>query len=374
MPEILGHGTNDVVDVFHKAAWLAGPVGVLRARAAQRGRSAIFDVPRAGALMKHHLSYRNDPLHLYRLPGGVCSVCLAHYREDFDEDEMCLWCENSTVCRACHLQVSLSREDPRVKQCFDPSVWGEAYANAKAKRHYRESPEGNGHVMIPGCLFCVREKSLMPESQVRAHWYRGFERALDEIVTDEFARCVGGYFYREFPRYHAGHCPVDRKALQYPPDGWFAMPSCAKGDDGEGVVNPDCTYECTSLDVLAHQQAFRAWSNQRKTARTVLAWGRLSSEACEAYAAFLQCRAVGDLYDDGLLLMEDAQNSFRIFQRGSNPSMRHLELEWVDMQRGADDEVALTAYSSVLAVSAAQGSELGVGSRTQMPYPSTRDV
>ena len=73
-------------------------------------------------------------------------------------------------------------------------------------------------------------------------------------------------------------------------------------------------------------------------------------------------------------VLHDYTNAFSSLGTSSRMDAFPEELEWVDMQRGADDEVALTAYSSVLAVSAAQGSELGVGTQTQMPYPSTRDV
>ena len=135
----------------------------------------------------------------------------------------------------------------------------------------------------------------MSESQVRAHWHRGFGRVLDEVMTDGLAGCMGGYFHREFPRYYAGHCPAGRKVSRYSLGGGFTLSGCAKNGAGEGVVDPDHVHECTSLEVIAYQQAFRAWSDKRKAVRAVLAWERLSSGACEVHKVFLQYQAISDL-------------------------------------------------------------------------------
>ena len=159
VPEVFGHGSDDVISTFHEAAWLAGPVGVLRARVTQRGLSVIFDVPRAGALVKHHLTQHNDPQRMWRLLEGVCGLCLARYDDDLWACERCLWCGDTTLCRACHLPVHISRDDGRVQECFDPAIWGNTYANIKMKRPYPEAPDGSGRVIIPGCVSCVREWS-----------------------------------------------------------------------------------------------------------------------------------------------------------------------------------------------------------------------
>ena len=66
IPEVFGHTSDDIISTFHEASWLAGPVGLLRARAAQRGLAIIFDVPRAGAIIKHHLTSPNDVRSLWR--------------------------------------------------------------------------------------------------------------------------------------------------------------------------------------------------------------------------------------------------------------------------------------------------------------------
>ena len=119
VPEVLGHSSDIAIRTFHDAAWLAGPSGVLRARVTQRGLSAIFDVPRAGAMMKHHLTLCNDPQQKDRLPEGVCTVCLAHHRGDLEDHEKCLWCGRDDVCRNCHFPIHISRDDPRVQFFFD---------------------------------------------------------------------------------------------------------------------------------------------------------------------------------------------------------------------------------------------------------------
>ena len=157
IPEVFGHTSDDIISTFHEASWLAGPVGLLRARAAQRGLAIIFDVPRAGAIIKHHLTSPNDVRSLWRLPDGVCGLCLARFDDNLRDHERCLWCSDNTICRACHISVHISRDDGRVQACFDPGVWGSDYAYLKMKYPFPESPEGVGYIVVQGCVSCVRE-------------------------------------------------------------------------------------------------------------------------------------------------------------------------------------------------------------------------
>ena len=183
VPEVMGHTSADVISVFHEASWLAGPIGLLRARVAQRGLTAMFDVPRAGAIVKHHLTVFNDVRCLWPLPDGVCGLCLVHYKDDLKDHERCLWCHDSTICRECHISIHISRGDARVQTCFDPSIWGAKTARLRENYPFPASPQGNDYIVVQACFLCVREKALMPEHLALARWPVGFRRMIKEMVT-----------------------------------------------------------------------------------------------------------------------------------------------------------------------------------------------
>ena len=291
VPEVFGHSSGDIISTFHEAAWLAGPVGVLRARVTQRGLSVIFDVPRAGAVIKHHLTHPNDVQHIRTLPDGVCGLCLARFDDNLRDYERCLWCGDNTLCRACHLPVHIQRDDGRVQACFDPAIWGPTYANIKMKHPYPEVPDGSGRVIIPGCVSCVREESLMSEAQIQAHWHSGFRRVLKEMVADNVTGLLGGYFYREFPRYYAGSRFRYHELSHHSGGGGKLFPRGSAACGGDGALNPNRIHACASLQVIAYRRMLRAWGDARRTSCVTRAWIRLSYKVCESHEASLQYRA-----------------------------------------------------------------------------------
>ena len=297
IPEVFGHTSDDIISTFHEASWLAGPVGLLRARAAQRGLAIIFDVPRAGAIIKHHLTSPNDVRSLWRLPDGVCGLCLARFDDNLRDHERCLWCSDNTICRACHISVHISRDDGRVQACFDPGVWGSEYAYLKMKYPFPESPEGVGYIVVQGCVSCVREESLLPETQIQAHWHVGFRRVLKEMVTDNVKGLMGGYFYREFPRYHADRRATHPMMHRYSGFGSGVCSPCREVTrDMDAAVNRNRVHACTSLQVIAYRQIFRAWAAVKRMPYAARAWVRFAYKACLSHEALLTYRDVHGMF------------------------------------------------------------------------------
>ena len=288
VPEVLGYTSDDVVSTFHEASWLAGPIGLLRARVAQRGLALLFDVPRAGAIVKHHLTIFNDPRCLWRLPDEVCGLCLARYRDDLKNHERCLWCSDSTICRACHISIHISRDDGRVQACFDPSVWGSEDVRLKMKYPFPASPKGDGYIVVQGCLLCVREQSLMPEAQALSRWPMGFRRMVREMITDDFKGFMAGYFYREFPRYYADHHVTLPGMHGHSVRLAGVCELCHEVTrDRDGAVNPNRVHACTSLQVAAYRQIFRAWAAAKRVPSPASDWVRLVYKVSLVHTASL---------------------------------------------------------------------------------------
>ena len=287
VPEVLGHTSADVISVFHEASWLAGPIGLLRARVAQRGLTAMFDVPRAGAIVKHHLTVFNDVRCLWPLPDGVCGLCLVHYKDDLKDHERCLWCHDSTICRACHVSIHISRDDGRVQACFDPSVWGAKTARLQKKYPFPASPQGDGCIVVQGCILCVREKSLMPESLALARWPMGFRRMIKEmVIDDDFKGSMAGYFYREFPRYYAERHAAPQGICGYPIGRAAVCEPCRVGtQDKDGTVIPNRVHMCTSLQVVTYRHILRAWAAVKRVSPLVRDWARFVYEISLVYTA-----------------------------------------------------------------------------------------
>ena len=271
LPEVFGHSSDIVIRTFHEAAWLAGPSGVLRARATQRCLSAIFDVPRAGAVMKHHLTMCNDPQQEDRLPKGVCTVCLARHREDLEDHEKCLWCGREDVCRNCLYAIHIARDDSRVQYFFDEKVFG---AGRRAKRLYPERQGDNGFSDIQGCLHCILEHKLMSTREVQKRVYHGFGRIFEEVMDSGKAGRMGGYFYRELPRYSGGRynaagCPYWKKH--------------ENDKEEEVVVLKTIVHECTSLEFIMGKMMLQAWKRRVKAALVEYEWLFICSVLCEKH-------------------------------------------------------------------------------------------
>ena len=86
----------------------------------------------------------------------------------------------------------------------------------------------------------------MSESQVQAHWHPGFRRVLNEIAADDVTGLLGGYFYREFPRYYAGRRFAYYAMSQYSGGGGKSFPRGSVTRDDDGALNPSRVHACTS--------------------------------------------------------------------------------------------------------------------------------
>ena len=112
VPEVCNSDRHDIIESFCNAAWDSGPAGLLRCRVAQRGLLSIFEMPRAGAILKYQLT---SMFSLYTcLPGNVCSLCLSPDNVDIQEWERCFWCGDVTLCKRCVTSVCVNPTDPVV--------------------------------------------------------------------------------------------------------------------------------------------------------------------------------------------------------------------------------------------------------------------
>ena len=231
---VQGHSHTSIIECFCEAAWAAGPVGVLRCRTAQKGLLRIFDTPRAGAILKHHLTQPNTTY--WRLPNGVCGLCLDHYEDDLQEWERCFWCHDTTLCRGCTLPVPISLRDPRVREA-------PCYAYERLER-YKKVEDDSGRVILPGCVMCVRDSALLPDAAIYGHWHCGFWKVLDDLAGD-LARSISEYFYREVPR----HTNAKYRRI----------------------------FPCTSLEVCGYKRIIKEWLSETRRVRSAARlWSALS--------------------------------------------------------------------------------------------------
>ena len=177
---VAGSDHLDVVETFFNAAWLSGPVGLLRSRVTQRGLLRIIDLPRAGAILKYELT--NWSSDHYSLPHAVCSLCFAPDVVDMKDWELCYWCGDDTLCRSCTTRVLVDPTDPTLVGAYyswaAPS-WGPA-----GKR---------GPVLLRACALCISDHNLPTSTNLYRLWsYRALEQ-----LTCTIRNKMRGYFHWE---------------------------------------------------------------------------------------------------------------------------------------------------------------------------------
>ena len=153
VPVVCNSDRHDVIETFCNAAWDSGPAGLLRCRVEQRGLLSIFELPRAGAILKYELT---QMFSMYVcLPDNVCSSCLSPNNVNLEEWERCFWCGDVTLCRECVAGVHVEPDDPVLDDAyhsFGEPGWG------PARRKQPVTPQA--------CAFCVRDHGLVAATDV----------------------------------------------------------------------------------------------------------------------------------------------------------------------------------------------------------------
>ena len=113
----------------------------------------------------------------------------------------------------------------------------------------------------------------MTTHEIQKLVYHGCGRVFDEVMDSGKAGRMGGYFYREFPRYSGGRynaagCPFSNEG---------------KNDEDEEVVALKIVHECTGLEVIMGKRMLRAWNGLTRSTRVEHAWLCLCGELCEMH-------------------------------------------------------------------------------------------
>ena len=97
---------------------------------------------------------------------------------------------------------------------------------------------------------------------------------------------MGGYFYREFPRYCADLHVTHPRMHRYSGFGSGVCSPCREVTrDMDAAVNPNRVHACTSLQVIAYRQIFRAWATVKRMPYVVRAWVRFAYKASLGHEA-----------------------------------------------------------------------------------------
>ena len=180
--------------IFEKAAWWAGPVGILRCRITQRRQKRILDIPRAGAVLKARATSPNSVW--WHLPQGVCGFCLARYHETDDPNDpgKCFWCSDNTLCPNCVIPITIALNDPRVSAiCQERARYDQRTA------FMMRDPFRKRRLHI--CQNCASCDNVLDREAISRHWPREYQRLLqfsDEMQEPE-GKCVDDFFYFEKP-------------------------------------------------------------------------------------------------------------------------------------------------------------------------------
>ena len=155
--------------IFEKAAWWAGPIGILRCRVTQRRQLRIFDVPRAGAVLKARATSPNSVW--WHLPEGVCGFCLARYHETDDPNDPgnCFWCSDTTLCPNCVIPITIALNDPRVSAiCQERARYDQRTA------FMMRDPFRKRRLHI--CQNCASCDNVLDREAISRHWPREYQR------------------------------------------------------------------------------------------------------------------------------------------------------------------------------------------------------
>ena len=192
-PAVNGNVAVTLVETFTQAAWLAGPSSVLRSRVTQKGMLGILDIPRAGAVLKHHTTQPNAAW--WDLPGGICGICLVHYDEGDDTVEtklwQCFWCSDSTLCRGCVMPITITLQDERVSKTAEYRAKYEPLIELMMLR-----PNIQRELRV--CPRCAISDGILTPQESRQRWPNGYRPFIDDEDVNNIY--VMNYFHFEIAK------------------------------------------------------------------------------------------------------------------------------------------------------------------------------